>query len=136
MTGPQGWLEVRELNELAAGKQVLSLTLALDSCVQPSNPEPRIAGNETVLVEPRTVSAGPHKLRFVLKLRDSFSADYQTNDQVVSTDAPIDVPAGGTSFVTVRMVNDARGIMLLVMHSRSQNPPAKAAAADRTRGAP
>ena len=130
-TAPQGTLEVRQLNEFGSDYKVLSIRYVLDSCVLRCSDAPAFLEKETVVVEPRKVSAGLHHFRFVINLRSAFGG---THSEVIGDDVPIDVPEGGMSSITLRMFEDERApasdrIRFILMHARNKNPPAEAPAA-------
>jgi len=110
---------------------VLSATYALDGCMLRCSDEPALPGKQTVVVEPRKVSAGPHKFRFRIKVRQAFGGN--GSDEIIG-DVAVDVPQGGASSITLRIFDDERApasnrIRFIVMHARSKNPLAKAPAA-------
>jgi hypothetical protein len=130
-TEAQGELEVYELNEFSVPYRVVSVAYTLDGCDVHYSRSPEV-GKQTLVVEPRMVSAGPHKFRFAIRFRDVFGA-LPADDQIIANDLTIDVHQDGRSSITVRMFDDPHAepssrIRALTMVARKKNPPAEAAA--------
>ena len=121
-TAPQGTLSVTQKNEFGSDYTVLSVKYLLDHCIIQHIEEPVLLRNQTMIAEPRKVTAGRHQFRSEITVRKPFESGL-----VYGWTMPVEVIPGGTNQITVRVYEDERApngtIRVLLQQERSKNPP-------------